>query len=78
MTYQVPPEIDQRIQSHLALGIYSTPAQVLSDALDALEQRNEDIASIQRGIDDGRAGRVKPLADFAREMRSQFGNVSRG
>jgi Arc/MetJ-type ribon-helix-helix transcriptional regulator len=44
MTYQLPPDIDQRIQSHIALGIYKTPAEVLKNALDALDQRNEVIA----------------------------------
>lgn len=78
MTYQRPPEIDRRIQMHLALGIYNTPAEVLNDALDALEQRNDDLASIRRGIEDERAGRMKTLAEFDREMRSQFGNASRG
>jgi Arc/MetJ-type ribon-helix-helix transcriptional regulator len=69
MTYQLPPEIDERIQTQLALGIYATPADVLNDALDALEQRNEDIASIQRGIEDEQAGRVKTLAEFRRDTR---------
>ena len=69
MTYQLPPEIDQRIQTQLALGIYTSPADVLNDALDALEQRNEDIASIQRGIEDEGAGRVKTLAEFRHDMR---------
>jgi Arc/MetJ-type ribon-helix-helix transcriptional regulator len=77
MSYQLPPEIDQRIQAHLMLGTYTTAADVLSDALDALEQRNEDLASIQRGIEDERAGRVTTLAEFEREMRSQFGKVAR-
>ena len=67
MDYQLPPEIDQRIQSQLALGIYATPADVLNEALDALEMRNEDIASIQRGIDDEAAGRVKTLAVFRQD-----------
>jgi Arc/MetJ-type ribon-helix-helix transcriptional regulator len=69
MTYQLPPQIDARIQAQLALGIYSTPADVLNDALDALEQRNEDIASIQRGIEDEQAGRMKTLAEFRRDTR---------
>jgi Arc/MetJ-type ribon-helix-helix transcriptional regulator len=64
MTYQLPPEIVERVQSQLALGLYATPADVLNDALDALEQRHADIASIQRGIDDERAGRVKTLNEF--------------
>jgi Arc/MetJ-type ribon-helix-helix transcriptional regulator len=63
----LPPELDQRIQSQLALGLYKTPAEVLNDALDALDQRNEDLASIQRGIDDGNAGRLTSLHDFDQE-----------
>ena len=73
MPYQLPAEIDQRVQAQIALGIYQTPAEVLNDALDALDERNEDILSIQRGIEDERAGRVKPLDQFDRDVRSQFG-----
>jgi len=76
MTYQLPSDIDQRVQSHLALGLYNTPAEVLSEALDALDQRNEDLASIQRGIEDEQAGRVTPLSDFDRQIRTQFGITS--
>jgi len=73
MPYQLPPEIDQRVQSQIALGIYQTPDQVLNDALDALERRNEDIASIQRGIEDEKAGRLISLEDFDKEMRHRYG-----
>ena len=77
MTYQLPPEIDERIQSQLALGIYHTPAEVLTSALDALDERNEDLASIQRGIDDEQAGRLTPLQQFDQQIRSEFGIPSR-
>jgi predicted transcriptional regulator len=73
MPYQLPPEIDQRIQSHIALGFYQTPAEVLNDALDALDLRNEDIASIQRGIEDEKAGRLTSLEEFDKELRARFG-----
>jgi Arc/MetJ-type ribon-helix-helix transcriptional regulator len=73
MNYQLPPDLDLRIQSQLALGIYSTPAEVLNDALDALDQRNEDLASIQRGLDDERSGRVISFGEFDRQIRSDFG-----
>jgi predicted transcriptional regulator len=73
MTYQLPPDIDQRVQSQIALGIYQTPAEVLNDALDALDRYNEDLASIRRGIEDEKAGRLTPLDEFDREMREQFG-----
>jgi Arc/MetJ-type ribon-helix-helix transcriptional regulator len=45
MPYQLPPDIDQRVQSQISLGIYQTPAEVLNDALDALDRYNEDLAS---------------------------------
>jgi Arc/MetJ-type ribon-helix-helix transcriptional regulator len=73
MNYQLPAELDQRIQSQLALGIYKSPAEVLNDALDALDQRNEDLASIQRGIEDEQAGRVIPLQQFDQQIRAEFG-----
>ncbi len=71
MTYQLPPDIDQRIQSQIALGIYQTPDQVLNEALDALDARRKfaeaasvDLAS--RGINEGQAAdlrqRLKPFA----------------
>jgi predicted transcriptional regulator len=73
MAYQLPPEIDQRVQSQIALGIYQTPAEVLNEALDALDDRNEELASIQRGIEDEKAGRLTTLPEFDRDMRQQFG-----
>jgi predicted transcriptional regulator len=73
MPYQLPPDIDQRVQSHIALGLYQTPAEVLNEALDALDLRNEDIASIQRGIEDERAGRLTSLEEFDKEMRARYG-----
>ncbi|MEX0802240.1 MAG: type II toxin-antitoxin system ParD family antitoxin [Candidatus Binatia bacterium] len=73
MSYQLPPEIDQRIQAQIALGIYQTPAEVLHEALDALDERNEDLASIQRGIEDEKAGRLTSLEDFDKEIRALHG-----
>jgi predicted transcriptional regulator len=73
MAYQLPPDIDQRVQSQIALGIYQTPDQVLNEALDALELRNADFEAIKAGIEDEQAGRMRPLEDVVREMREQDG-----
>ena len=78
MSYQLSPEIAERVQAQLVLGIYQSPEEVLTDALDALDQRNEDIAAIQRGIEDERAGRVKSLDEFDCGIRRQFGLASPG
>lgn len=73
MTYQLPPEIDQRVQSQLALGIYNTPAEVLNDALDALDERNQERQAIQEGIDAWRAGDTQDLDQFDAEFRAKNG-----
>ena len=71
MTYQLPPDIDQRVQSQIALGIYRTPAEVLNDALDALDQRRKlaESAAVDlrsRGMNESQAAdlrqRLKPFA----------------
>jgi Arc/MetJ-type ribon-helix-helix transcriptional regulator len=69
MTYQVPPDIDQRVQSQIALGIYQTPDEVLNEALDArrkfAESASVDLAS--RGINESQAAdlrqRLKPFSE---------------
>jgi predicted transcriptional regulator len=73
MPYQLPPDIDQRIQSQIALGIYQTPTEVLNDALDVLEHRNADLEAIRAGIEDEKAGRMRSLEDVDRDMRQRFG-----
>lgn len=73
MPYQLPPDIDQRVQSQIALGLYQNPGDVLKDALDALERQNEDVAAIGRGIEDEKAGRLTSLEDFDKEMRQRSG-----
>jgi Arc/MetJ-type ribon-helix-helix transcriptional regulator len=73
MTYQLPPDLDQRVQSQIALGIYHTPAEVLNDALDALDQRNIERRAIQEGIDAWRAGDVQEFDQFDAEFRAANG-----
>jgi putative addiction module CopG family antidote len=73
MPYQLPPNLDQRVQSQIALGIYQTPSEVLIDALDALERQNSDLEAIRAGIEDEKAGRIRPLEDVLRDMRQEFG-----
>ena len=73
MTYQLPPDINDRIQSQLALGLYSTPAEVLTSALDALEERNRERRAIQEVIDAWHTGDTQDLDDFDAEFRTANG-----
>jgi Arc/MetJ-type ribon-helix-helix transcriptional regulator len=73
MTYQLPPDIDLRVQSQLALGLYRTPADVLTEALNALDERNRERQAIQAGIDAWRAGDTQGLDEFDAEFRAAHG-----
>jgi Arc/MetJ-type ribon-helix-helix transcriptional regulator len=73
MNYQLPPELDERIQSQLALGLYATPAEVLAEALNALDERNAERRAIQEGIDAWRAGDTQDFDQFDAEFRAQNG-----
>jgi Arc/MetJ-type ribon-helix-helix transcriptional regulator len=73
MTYQLPPDINDRVQSQLALGLYSSPAEVLTSALNALDERNVERRAIQEGIDAWRAGDTQDLDAFDLEFRAANG-----
>ena len=73
MSYFVSPEIERRIHEQMALGQYSSPEDLLLDALAALAERRDDIAAIQAGIDDMEAGRMRPLEEVDAEIRAKHG-----
>ena len=71
MTYQFPPDLDQDIKERMASGLYSSEDDVLRDALRALRSRDQEVAAIQEGVDDMKAGRVMPLREFDRTFRER-------
>ena len=69
MAYQFPPDIDKRMQEHLASGNFENEDYVLREAMGRLDQSRADHESIERGISDMQAGRVRPAADSNAEFR---------
>jgi predicted transcriptional regulator len=69
MTYQLPPDLNERVQSQLALGLYSTPTEVLTSALD---ERNAERRAVQEGIDAWRAGDTQDVDKFDAEFRASY------
>jgi Arc/MetJ-type ribon-helix-helix transcriptional regulator len=70
MTYQLPADISERLQACVAGGHYRSEEDVLRDALDALEQREQE--KLQRwhegnaiAMEQSRQGLSKPLDDDA-------------
>jgi Arc/MetJ-type ribon-helix-helix transcriptional regulator len=60
MTYQIPPDVNERVEAYLAGGDYASADDVLREAISALDERESDLASIRRGMEDEAAGRMKP------------------
>ena len=70
MPYHLPADINQRLQACIAAGICQSEDEVLRDALDALEQRNQE--KLRRwhdgnaiALEQSRQGLSKPLDDEA-------------
>jgi putative addiction module CopG family antidote len=73
MSVDLSPDVWQEIQRQLASGGYSSPDEVLRNALAALRSRDQEFAAIQEGIDDMEAGRVRSIRDFDGEFRRHNG-----
>lgn len=73
MSYQFPRDIEHRVEAQLATGGYRSQDDVLRHAMDALEEREADMAAIEAGMRDEQAGRVKPLAEVDHAMRDKYG-----
>jgi Arc/MetJ-type ribon-helix-helix transcriptional regulator len=62
MAYQLPPDIDARVQLQLASGDFASPDDVLREALATLERRQRSLIQLQAMIreadEDIAAGRV--------------------
>ena len=73
MPYQFPPEVEKLVKKQMTTGNYNSEDELLLDALRTLDQRNEDLAAIQEGIDDMEAGRMRPLEGVADDIRKKHG-----
>ena len=82
MSYQFPPDLEQRIRAQLETGEFETEEDVLREALDTLEKRQRGLKElrqmVQEADDDIAAGRVSPFdaeetKRAVRERLSQHG-----
>jgi Arc/MetJ-type ribon-helix-helix transcriptional regulator len=70
MPYQLPPDLDHRVQAYLVAGGFQSEDDVLRTALDALEEREQE--KLRRwhegnriALEQSRQGLSKPLDDEA-------------
>jgi antitoxin ParD1/3/4 len=78
MAYELSPDINARVQAQLATGEFSTPDEVLREALDTLERRQRSLEKLQAMVreaeEDIAAGRVGPF-DKEATMRAVMERV---
>lgn len=72
MSVHLTPELSATVQRFIATGHYKDEEEVLREALAALNQRDDDYAAIQEGIEDEAAGRIRPWEDVKAELRAKF------
>jgi Arc/MetJ-type ribon-helix-helix transcriptional regulator len=70
MSYQLPPDLDDRVQAYVVTGAFQNEDDVLRTALDALEEREQE--KLRRwnegnrlAIEQSKQGLSKPLDDEA-------------
>lgn len=84
MSYSIPIDVLQRIDAQLAAGGFSSPDQVLREAIDALERRQRGLESLRAMVaiaeEDVAAGRIAPLdrAAVQREVRERLFEIGIG
>ena len=69
MASQIPTDVQQSISSYVAQGTYPSEADVLRAAIRLLDQRQEDLASIKRGMQDIADGATRPALESNDEFR---------
>ena len=75
MTIDLPADLTQQIQEHMSTGRFTSEADVLRQALIALQWRDGELAAVRAGVEDRDAGRHYPFAEVDAEVRRRFGFV---
>jgi Arc/MetJ-type ribon-helix-helix transcriptional regulator len=71
MSHEIPADVWTKVEMFVATGGYASEADVLREALSALERANADILAIREGYEDAQAGRFITLEEFDAEMRKE-------
>jgi antitoxin ParD1/3/4 len=79
LNVSLPMELEARVRQHVASGMYGSASEVIREALRLFEayqsvQQSSLVAlksDIERGMDDVKAGRVKPMDMAAIKARGR-------
>lgn len=76
MSLEVSNAVEQMISHRMATGIYASEEQLLIIALNKLDDYEQSVADIKKGLEDELAGRVRSLKDADRSLRQELGFLS--
>ncbi|RIK88325.1 MAG: type II toxin-antitoxin system ParD family antitoxin [Planctomycetota bacterium] len=76
MSIEWPEDISASLENFISYSGYASEVEVMRDALAAL-QRERDLASLQEGIADAEAGRIRPWKEVKAELRAKYGHERR-
>jgi antitoxin ParD1/3/4 len=77
MSIAIPPEITAKVQAFVASGAYANENEVLDQALDLLERRDQLRAIIQVGLDELDRGESLDGDEVFRELEAQAQEIER-
>ena len=73
MHIDLPQDLIERVQQHVAILQGANEADVIRKALDSLDWQNGERQAIQEGIVAMNEGRVQDFEQFDREFRQEHG-----
>jgi predicted transcriptional regulator len=76
MSYEISNTVQQLISQRMATGIYASEEQLLTLALNKLDDYEQAVADIKEGLEDELAGRMRSLEDADRSLRQELGFLS--
>ena len=68
MSYEISDTIQQMISQKMATGIYASEEQLLTMALNKMDDYEQTVADIKEGLKDERAGRVRSISEISLEL----------
>ncbi|MEM9351446.1 MAG: hypothetical protein AAGA92_00370 [Planctomycetota bacterium] len=69
---ELPEPVERIVKQKVASGEYASEADVLLQAIRSLQAQDEEVAAIEEGIADLRAGRTQRFEEVQAELRREL------
>ena len=73
MTVDISPETQRKLDQRLATGRYRSPDEVLQEAFDALDEKDQWLMDLREILAEMEAGQTVPAEEVFEEIRRERG-----